>query len=346
MGLSSEERRRIYEEEKERLEARERIEHERWKDEGGTSTGLKPNTAALLCYLGVWVTGIIFLILEQKSRFVRFHAAQSIVVFGILTLAQIILGWLPIVGSAFSVIIGVIGFILWIIMMVKAGSGERYKLPFAGDIAERIVALPAGGVYDGGAAGGGGESSEDAPPAEPKQEDTGSSSSAAADTARRVGKKAEDCLKDLRVGRVAESSAAIFWGIAILIFLNFFSQYVAYYHDGIREPFLTADFALWLPLLNTTLILSVIGHIILIIFDWRMLRGVIHIVLGCFGVATALRLLVLFPFDFSIIPGATAASYAELGLTIGLIVITVGTGVATLVRFIKLIVGISRRVAA
>jgi len=346
MGLSSEERRRIYEEEKERLEARERLERERWKDEGGTSTGLKPNTAALLCYLGVWVTGIIFLILEQKSRFVRFHAAQSIVVFGILTLAQIILGWIPIVGSAFSLIIFIIGFILWIIMMVKAGSGERYKLPFAGDIAERIVALPMSGVYDDGVAGGGGESSRDAPPAEPKKEDAGSSSSGAADTARRVGKKVEDCFKGSRAGRVAESSAAIFWGIAILIFLNFFNQYVAYYHDGIREPFLTADFALWLPLFNTAVILSVIGHIILIIFDWRVLREIIQIVLGCFGLAAALRLLVLFPFDVSIIPSATAASYTELGLTVGLIVITVGIGVATLVRFIKLIVGISRQVAA
>ena len=102
-----------------------------------TSTGLDENIAGLLCYVLGWVGGIVFLLIEQENKFVRFHAIQSIVVFGILTIAGIILGSIPIVGSAFSAIIGILGFILWIVLMVKAYRGSKYKLPWAGDFAEK-----------------------------------------------------------------------------------------------------------------------------------------------------------------------------------------------------------------
>ena len=49
-----------------------------------TSLGIDQNLAGLLCYVVGWVTGIVFLILEGKNKFVRFHAVQSIVVFGAL----------------------------------------------------------------------------------------------------------------------------------------------------------------------------------------------------------------------------------------------------------------------
>lgn len=90
--LSPEDKKRIYEEEKARLEAREQIERERRKTPT-TSTGLAANVAGLLSYAGWWMTGIIFLVLEQKNDWVRFHAAQSIVVFGAVTIAQAVLGW-------------------------------------------------------------------------------------------------------------------------------------------------------------------------------------------------------------------------------------------------------------
>ena len=102
-----------------------------------TSTGLDENVAGLLCYVLGWVSGIIFLLLERENKFVRFHAIQSIVVFAVLSVAGIILGWIPILGGAFSAIIGVLSFILWIVLMVKAYQGSRYKLPWAGDFAER-----------------------------------------------------------------------------------------------------------------------------------------------------------------------------------------------------------------
>jgi len=104
---------------------------------GKSSTGLQPNVAGLLCYLVGWVTGIVFLIIEKENQFVRFHAIQSIIVFGALTVVNIILTFIPIIGWIVSVIIGIIAFILWILLMVRAYQGKRYKVPIAGNMAEQ-----------------------------------------------------------------------------------------------------------------------------------------------------------------------------------------------------------------
>ena len=49
-----------------------------------TSSGLTENVAGLLCYVLGWITGVIFLLIESENKFVRYHAMQSIVVFGAL----------------------------------------------------------------------------------------------------------------------------------------------------------------------------------------------------------------------------------------------------------------------
>ena len=104
-----------------------------------TSTGLTENVAGLLCYVLGWVSGIVFILIEQENKFVRFHAMQSIIVFGALTIARFILGWIPFIGAFFAWIILVIGFILWIVLMVKAYQGTRFKLPWSGNLAEKWV---------------------------------------------------------------------------------------------------------------------------------------------------------------------------------------------------------------
>ena len=53
---------------------------------GATSTGVDPRVSAMLCYAAWWITGLLFLFLEREHRGVRFHAAQSLVVFGTLSL--------------------------------------------------------------------------------------------------------------------------------------------------------------------------------------------------------------------------------------------------------------------
>jgi uncharacterized membrane protein len=342
MELSPEEKKRIYEEEKARIEARERIERENQPAGAGTSTGLPPNTAGLLCYIAGWITGIIFFVLEQRNRFVRFHAAQSIVVFGIITVAGTVLGLIPVVGVGFSWIIGIIGFIVWIIMIVKASSGEWYKLPWAGDVAEKMVV--SSGIT--------GEYSEP-PPSEPTAESEAPTPAPAADSGKGIEDRVEGYFKGRR-GRITASAFAIAWSIALLIFFNFFHQYVAYYSsetvDGIttwiRYPFFTEDINLWLPILTATLIISTVGHIILIILDRYILREMIHIIINAFSLWTILTLLTVFPFDFSVIPSTTAAEATYLGVRIFLIFISVGVGIAILVRVIKLIVNVVKGTAS
>jgi uncharacterized membrane protein len=108
------------------------------KDLGKCSSGIQPNLAALLSYLLGFITGILFyFFLEKENKFVRFHAMQSIVVSAAFFVAQIILGMIPVLGWVLSFLIGIGGFILWIVLMIKAYQGEYFKLPYAGDIAEK-----------------------------------------------------------------------------------------------------------------------------------------------------------------------------------------------------------------
>ena len=102
-----------------------------------TSTGLQENVAGVLYYVLGWISGIVFLLLEPKNKFVRFHAFQSIIVFAILTLIGIIFSPVPWVGAFIGWVVSVMGFILWIVLMVLASQGKKHKLPWAGNLAEK-----------------------------------------------------------------------------------------------------------------------------------------------------------------------------------------------------------------
>jgi uncharacterized membrane protein len=106
------------------------------------------NIAGLLCYVLGWITGLIFYFVDKRP-YVRFHAAQSIVVFGGLHVIEIILGMFFGVGMftgvggfsmawALSGLVGLVVFVLWILLMVKAYQGERFRVPVAADLAEKI----------------------------------------------------------------------------------------------------------------------------------------------------------------------------------------------------------------
>ena len=102
-----------------------------------TSVELDENVAGLLCYVLGWVSGLVFFLIEKKNKFVRFHALQSIIVFGTLFVASFILGWIPFIGWVIKWLIWVLALVLWIILMIKAYQGEKFKLPWAGDLAEK-----------------------------------------------------------------------------------------------------------------------------------------------------------------------------------------------------------------
>jgi uncharacterized membrane protein len=105
--------------------------------------------AGLLCYVALWVTGIVFVVWEKKSVFVKFHAWQSIMTFGALFVVQIIL-WILGAIAVGTLSLGlwqfahVVGIIVWVIivglaiaLILLAYQGKMWKVPIAGNWAEK-----------------------------------------------------------------------------------------------------------------------------------------------------------------------------------------------------------------
>lgn len=113
--------------------------------------GMSENVAALLAYVLGWITGIIFLLIDKRP-FVRFHAAQSIVVFGGLHLlnfaitimfgaGMLVMGgfgsfW---IGRALVGLVSLVTFVLWIMLMIKAYQHEKFEVPIAAGIAKSLT---------------------------------------------------------------------------------------------------------------------------------------------------------------------------------------------------------------
>lgn len=117
---------------------------------GEQGTGLAPNIASLLCYICSPITGIIFLLIEKENLDVKFHAWQSLV-FGIAYIAvvivlEILAAIMGLLASVLGIIVGffiplvmLAAFIVWIVCMVKAYQGERWRIPVIGDFAAKKV---------------------------------------------------------------------------------------------------------------------------------------------------------------------------------------------------------------
>lgn len=101
-----------------------------------SSTGLDTKLAGLLCYAFGFVSGAVFLIVEQKDRDVRFHAYQSAITFGALFALGFVAPAMPFFGWLVSLLVAPCALILWIFLMWQAFQGERYKLPVVGEWAQ------------------------------------------------------------------------------------------------------------------------------------------------------------------------------------------------------------------
>lgn len=111
-------------------------------------TGLAPNIASLLCYVCTPITGIIFILLEKENKEVQFHAWQA-TIFGLGYIAVVIaleilsailgaiVGFIGVVVGLLVPMVGLVAFIVWIIALIKAYQGERWKIPYLGDFAEK-----------------------------------------------------------------------------------------------------------------------------------------------------------------------------------------------------------------
>jgi uncharacterized membrane protein len=113
------------------------------------AAGLTDNLAGLLCYLLGFITGILFLVLEpyNRNKFIRFHAFQSIffnvamfAIFIGLSIVGIVLHFIPMMWALMALVHTVVSlamFVVWVLLLVKAYQGQRWKLPVIGDLAEK-----------------------------------------------------------------------------------------------------------------------------------------------------------------------------------------------------------------
>ena len=112
--------------------------------------GLDENIAAMVAYLGTFITGIIFLIMERDNKTVRFAALQSTIFFigmGLISIVvgwlMVFIGWIPFLGGLVtSLIVGgirLITFATWIYLSYTAYKGQKVKIPMLGDIVEEQI---------------------------------------------------------------------------------------------------------------------------------------------------------------------------------------------------------------
>ncbi len=159
---------------------------------------------------------------------------------------------------------------------------------------------------------------------------------------QRAARRRGDIFETTRPGRVVASIFTIAWDIALLIFFNFYNQYIAYYQQNgagnwVQYPILTSAFPTWLVVLNTGLVISIVGHIIAIIFDSYVLRLGVLVVLDLVSAGVVFNLVNIFPFDFSKVPNTTMATVLPVAVTIILIFIGIGFVIGGIVRLIRLI---------
>jgi len=106
--------------------------------------GLTDNVAGMLAYVTI-IPAIIFLVLEpyNRNRFIKFHAFQSIffaVAWTALSIMLSIIAHIPFLGWLTILIwplVGLAGFVIWLVLLLKAYQGQMFKLPAIGDMAEK-----------------------------------------------------------------------------------------------------------------------------------------------------------------------------------------------------------------
>jgi uncharacterized membrane protein len=109
-----------------------------------TGGGLADNVAGALAYVTI-IPAIVFLVVEpfNKKRFVRFHAFQCLffaVAWTVLWIGLSFIAHIPFLGWATVLIwplVSLVGFVIWLILVLKAYQGQMFKLPVIGDMAEQ-----------------------------------------------------------------------------------------------------------------------------------------------------------------------------------------------------------------
>ncbi|MFB6355873.1 MAG: DUF4870 domain-containing protein [bacterium] len=126
-------------------------DQEKGAESSSTSLDLDENIAAYLTYMCPPISGIIFLIIEEKSDLVRFHAMQStlytVIAFGfwlilffiglIISILTMGLGALIVVPVLLLIFFPMLGYLIYV--MYQAYQGKRYRIPVIADQSDKLL---------------------------------------------------------------------------------------------------------------------------------------------------------------------------------------------------------------
>ena len=108
--------------------------------------GIDGKILAACSYLGLWLSGLLLVLFVRENRFIRFHAMQSLLFYGGITIIYISLAsiahhilFLHVFAILAFLLVSMVGFIGWFVGLLGALSGNYIKLPFVGDTAERYA---------------------------------------------------------------------------------------------------------------------------------------------------------------------------------------------------------------
>jgi hypothetical protein len=143
-----------------------------------------------------------------------------------------------------------------------------------------------------------------------------------------------------RCGEIASDLSIILVTAAQLVFFTRFHKYIAWYtraaDGGVnRISLLTDDYFDWLPFPTLGSILVIVASCIMIIHHNYWFRRIASILFNFIGITIVVSLLVTFPFDFSVIPNATAADVVPKLVTGLLIFMAVFYGITAIVMIAR-----------
>ena len=137
------------------------------------------------------------------------------------------------------------------------------------------------------------------------------------------------------------SRSTIFWTVVSIIFFTFFHKYIAWYTtvaDGsvTRLPMLTDEYFIWLPIAITASILAIVAYTVMFFYNEYRLRMTVNLIGFIIGIAVVVSLVSIFPFDFSVIPNATATNVVPIAVRVFLSLQAIFYVIVALYTFIKL----------
>ena len=144
--------------------------------------------------------------------------------------------------------------------------------------------------------------------------------------------------------KTGETSSHIFIILVTAAQLIFFTRFHKYIAWAITEPdgsvtrlsMLTGDYFTWLPIMITGSIIVIVASVVMIIHDEYRFSRTIQIGFNIIGIAVSVSLVSIFPFDFSVIPNATAVDVVPIVVTVFFILLPVFYGVTALIMFLRL----------